>query len=331
MKKSFMTKKGIGMLITALFFLLQASVAQQSKQLSFSAPPEKLSLLGEGFISTGINERDFALSPDGTEILYTISTPKSTFQTIVFSKRSAKGEWSSPEIPSFAGEYSDLEPAFSADGNTLYFSSNRPTSGTDPKDFDMWKVTRVGNGWSKAENLGKVVNTEADEFYPSVAKNGNLYFTAAYLGGPGREDIYVSSLKDNQYQKPVVLDTMVNSKAFEFNAFVDPDEKFILFTSYGRKDDAGGGDLYMSVKDGGGKWKPARNLKDLNSKQIDYCPFVSPDGKVLFLTSERHQLPVSFAGAKSNVQTIRDIAQSPLNGTGNIYWVDFQKIYNQLK
>jgi Tol biopolymer transport system component len=328
MKKSFMAKKAYGILMAVLLVASQACLAQQSK-LSFTAPPEKLSILGEGFISTGINERDFALSPDGSEIFYTISTPKSSFQTIVFSKRSAKGEWSAPEIASFAGEYSDLEPAFSADGNTVYFSSNRPITGTDPKDFDMWKVTRGSNGWSKAENLGAVVNTEADEFYPSVAKNGSLYFTAAYPGGPGREDIYVSSLKDKQYQKPVPLDTMVNSKFYEFNAFVDPDEKYILFTSYGRKDDSGGGDLYMAVKDGSGKWKPAQNLKDLNSKQLDYCPFVSPDGKVLFVTSERHQLPVSFAGSKSSVQKIKEIADSPRNGTGNIYWVDFQKIYEK--
>jgi len=316
----------IGAIIT-FCVLSYAATAQQSKTLTLNSPPEKLTLLGEGFISTGINERDFALSPDGTEIFYTISTPKSTFQTIVFSKRSAKGEWSSPEVASFAGEYSDLEPAFSADGNTLYFSSNRPTSGTEPKDFDMWKVTRTTGGWSKPENLGTVVNTEADEFYPSIARNGNLYFTAAYKGGPGREDIYVSTLKDNQYQQPVPLDTMVNSKFYEFNAFVDPDEKYILFTSYGRKDDSGSGDLYMAVKDDSGKWKAAKNLKELNSRQLDYCPYVSPDGKMLFVTSERHQLPVSFNGTKANAQRIREISQNPLNGTGNIYWVDFEKIY----
>jgi len=37
----------------------------------------------------------------------------------------------------------------------------------------------MANGWSKAENLGTAINTEADEFYPSIARNGNLYFTAA--------------------------------------------------------------------------------------------------------------------------------------------------------
>jgi Tol biopolymer transport system component len=197
-------------------------------------------------------------------------------------------------------------------------------NGTEPKDFDVWKVTRTANGWSKPENLGTVVNTEADEFYPSVALNGNLYFTAAYAGGPGREDIYVSEFKNNQYQKSVPLDTMVNSKSYEFNAFVDPNEQYILFTSYGRKDDTGGGDLYMAVKDAGGKWTQAKNIKELNSKQLDYCPFVSPDGKTLFFTSERHQLPLTFNGSKATVQKIKEIAQDPMNATGNIYWVNFE-------
>lgn len=314
-----------------IFTLLMAipllSVAQV-KLPALNNPPANLTMFGEGTISTSINERDFAISPDGNEIFYTISTPKSTFQTIVFSKKNSKGEWSAPEVAPFAGEYSDLEPVFSHDGKTLFFSSNRPLTGDQVKDFDVWKVSRTSGGWSKAENLGQVINTEADEFYPSVARNGNIYFTAAYKGGPGREDIYVSEFKNNEYQKPVALDTMVNSKFYEFNAFVDPEEKYILFTSYGRKDDSGGGDLYIATKDATGKWTSSRNLKELNSPQLDYCPFVSPDGKSLFITSERHQLPMSFK-SKPTVQKIREIANSLLNGTGNIYWISFSSLSKQ--
>jgi Tol biopolymer transport system component len=303
----------------------------QVKLPAFGAPPDKPAILGDGVVSTPLNERDFALSPDGTELFFTISTPKSTFQTIVYSKKQASGDWSAPEVASFAGEYTDLEPLFSSDGKTLYFASNRPLTGTDPKDFDIWKITRVGNGWSNPENLGSVINTEGDEFYPSVGKSGNLYWTATYKGGPGREDIWMSEWKNNQYQKAVALDTMVNSKFYEFNAYVDPNEQYILFTSYGRKDDAGGGDLYMSVRDSSGKWKAARNLRDLNSKQLDYCPFVSPDGKVLFFTSDRHQLPTFFHGEKASVRKMKDILNSQLNGNGNIYWVNFETIYKQMK
>lgn len=308
-----------------LLFISLASNAQKTFLLELKSPPPTPVLLAEGSISSHINERDFALSPDGNEIYYTISTPKSSFQTIVFSKKQKDNKWSAPEVATFAGTYSDLEPAFSADGNALYFSSNRPVTGKASKDFDIWKVTRTDRGWSEPQNLGAPVNTEADEFYPSITASGNLYFTAAYKGGVGKEDIYVSSFVNRQYQKPVVLDTAVNSKLWEFNAFVSPDERFILFTSYGRKDDSGGGDLYISVKDNSGKWKPAQNLKELNSKQLDYCPFVSPDGKILFFTSERHLLPSTFS-ARASYKDIANSISQPLNGTGNIYWMDFHQL-----
>jgi Tol biopolymer transport system component len=234
------------------------------------------------------------------------------------------------QLHPFAGKYSDLEPAFSVDGNTLYFASNRPLSGNAIKDFDIWKVTRTNNKWGEPENLGATINTASDEFYPSVAKNGNLYFTATYAGGPGREDIYMSKLHQNQYQKPIALDSGVNTKFYEFNPFVSPEEDYIIFTSYGRKDDIGGGDLYISLKDEHGNWKPAKHLSQINSKQLDYCPFVSADGKSLFFTSERHQLPTSFP-TNTNYQTIFESKDKPLNGTGNIYWVNFQSLLSSLK
>jgi Tol biopolymer transport system component len=316
------------LLLTLAFTLVLLSGNSQN-QLQITSSPETAELFGSGFISTAMNERDFALSPDGNEIYFTISTPKSTFQTIVFCTKTKSG-WTNPTIAPFAGKYSDLEPAFSVDGNTLYFASNRPLSGNAIKDFDIWKVTRTNNKWGEPENLGATINTASDEFYPSVAKNGNLYFTATYAGGPGREDIYMSKLHQNQYQKPIALDSGVNTKFYEFNPFVSPEEDYIIFTSYGRKDDIGGGDLYISLKDEHGNWKPAKHLSQINSKQLDYCPFVSADGKSLFFTSERHQLPTSFP-TNTNYQTIFESKDKPLNGTGNIYWVNFQSLLSSLK
>jgi Tol biopolymer transport system component len=316
--------------ILILFLALPFTLFAQSITLDFKNTPQSLSMLSEGFISTSINERDFALAPDGKEIYYTVSTPKSTFQTIVFSKQNNDGTWSSLQIASWAGQYSDLEPAFSQDGNTLYFSSNRPVEGNEIKDFDIWKVSRKGKAWGMPENLGSIVNTDVDEFYPTITLSGNLYFTAQYKEGPGREDIYVAKYINNKFINPVALDSAVNSKFYEFNAFVSPDEQYIIFTSYGRSDDMGGGDLYISKKGEGNKWLPAINLKDLNSTRLDYCPSISPDGKALFITSERSQLPTSFYPDKASYEDIVDINNQLLNGTGNIYWVDFQKLLKKL-
>lgn len=283
-------------------------------------------MLADGFISTPMNERDFALSSDGKEIYYTISTPRSDFQTIVVSRQINPGQWISPEVVSFAGQYSDLEPAFSADGNTLYFASNRPLSGTEPKDFDIWKVSRDGKGWGIPVNVGSPVNTEFDEFYPSLTKTGHLYFTASYKGqGSGREDIYKAEWKDGNYQPPVALDSAINSRVDEFNAFVSPEEDYILYTSYGRQGDAGGGDLYISVKGNRNQWLPARAIKELNTRFLEYCPSVSRDGRILFLTSNRYQATKSFS-KKATYQAIEDLWNQPLNTQGNIYWVDFRLI-----
>lgn len=312
--------------VTLALLLTQTAIAQKLAMKDAPAVPE---LLGENFISTVLNERDFALSPDGNEIFYTLQSQVNVFQTVLYSKKDKGGNWSKPELAPFAGQYTDLEPAFSADGRRLYFASNRPVSGSTPKDFDIWMVERKNGGWGEPVNLGAPVNTPADEFYPSIAKNGNLYFTATYKHGRGREDIWMAKWEGGKYSEPTVLDSAVNGTTYEFNAFVSPDEDFIIFTSYGRKDDKGRGDLYMSVRDESGKWLPAKHLTSINSDKLDYCPFVSFDKRILFFTSERHALKRSYAPGEVKAGDLIKLFSSAQNGGGNIYWVGFEKILKE--
>ena len=281
-------------------------------------------------MSTNLNERDMAISPDGNEMYYTLEAAQNAFSTILYRHKLPGDKWSTPEVASFSGQFKDLEPAFSADGRKLFFSSNRPLSGKQAKDFDIWVVERTDGTWSSPRNVGTPVNTEANEFYPSVALSGNLYFTSEYQKGVGKEDIYVCKWQDGKYGESVALDTAVNSKLWEFNAFVSPDEKFILFTSYGRKDDHGGGDLYISFRNAGGAWQPAKNLSVLNSPKLDYCPFVSFDQKILFFTSSRHDLPSVYEKSTTRAELIKAY-NSVLNGSENIYWIDFQMLMRSLK
>ena len=117
-------------------FVYAIDVCAQHHTLELSGG-DKASLVGEGWISTNRYERDFALSPNGNEIFYTLQMPQSTFQTILYTSKNSTGQWSDPVVASFAGRYSDLEPAFSKDGQQLYFVSNRPVKGTEKKDFDI--------------------------------------------------------------------------------------------------------------------------------------------------------------------------------------------------
>lgn len=297
-------------------------IAAAANCLAQSPAPE---LFMGNILNTGMQERDMAISPDGTEMYYTLQSGQGVFSTILIKRKQANGSWSDPEVASFSGRFADLEPAFSKDGMKLYFASNRPVNSEAKKDFDIWVTERNGSTWTEPRNLGAPVNTPGNEYYPSVASSGNLYFTGEYPGGIGREDIYVAKWEKGVYQAPVPLDTAVNSKTYEFNAFVSPDEGFIIFTSYGRKDDTGGGDLYISRRDAAGRWQKAVNLKALNSRRLDYCPFVDLNRNLLYFTSNRFDIPASYDKAVS-YRDLHTRYNSPLNGSDNIYVVPFDAI-----
>lgn len=288
-------------------------------------------LLGEHWLSDQYNQRDFALSPDGQLMCYTLTGPKSFFSVIVGRKRTDEG-WSEPFVLPFSGNYRDLEPAFHPDGSTLYFASSRPLTGHgDPQDFvDLWSVEYQDGQWGTPLHLGNQVNRERDDFFPSVAANGNLYFTAAYEDAIGKEDIYVSKWQNGAYQPPVPLGGAINSEGYEFNAFIAPDESYLIFTAYGRTDDRGRGDLYISFQENG-QWTSAQNLGPrVNSAQLDYCPSVSPDGKALYFTSERYAITTHFNEGISYEKFVAERKRA-LNGQGNLYGINFETVRASLR
>ena len=270
--------------------------------------------------------RDFALSPKQDELFITVESNKNIFSSILQLTKTGK-KWK-VELAPFSGTYGDIEPTFSPDGNTLYFASNRPLQKDSAvKDFDIWKTEKIKGVWSEPENLGTPINTDANEFYPAVTANGKLYFTAAYKEkAVGKEDIWMSTLENGKYTAPLALPETVNSTLYEFNAFVSPDDSYIIFTSYGREDDLGGGDLYISKKGAKGEWLAAKNLgTKINSKGLDYCPFVSFDKKNFFFTSDRNKLQKSYPNKLNLEDFLKEIGQLQ-NGKGNIYWINADEV-----
>lgn len=292
------------------------------KYFGLPSPGNVPQIFSPDIISTSRNERDFAITPAGNVLFYSIVFPSNNLSVIVYLAFDGFF-WSEPECAGFSGIYKDLEPAFSPDGKKLFFVSNRPVSGNSvKKDYDIW-IVEPEKGWNLAVNAGSPVNTDENEYYPSVASNGNLYFTAKYQDSFGMEDIFFSKFENGTYTQPVNLGETINSANYEFNAFIAPDESYLIFSSYGREDDLGGGDLYISFKNGMNVWSKPKNMgSTINSNKLDYCPFVTPDGKYLFFTSER-----SNAGFEDKKQkklgNLLQMADGIENGLGNIYWVTF--------
>lgn len=246
--------------------------------------------------------RDITISPDENELYFTIQSYHGELSAIAYCIN-INGKWSDPEVASFSGRFHDLEPSFAPDGLRLYFASDRPGTmdGNDLKNYDLWVVERksLQSDWSQPANIGSPVNTKGNEFYPIVTKSGNLYFTGDGPLSKGKDDIFVSVFSDGKYTSPVPVGDSVNSAGYEFNAFVDPDESFMVFTCYNREGGFGSGDLYISHNlDKGslsGKWSAPVNLgKGINSAQMDYCPYVDSKNGILYFTSKRTGLLTRF-------------------------------------
>ena len=127
-----------------------------------------------------------------------------------------------------------------------------------------------------------------------------------------------------QLHYSVVLDTNINSAFFEFNAYIHPNENYLIFSSFGRPDGVGGGDLYISRKDANGNWTPAQNLKEpINTPSLDYCPFVDLSNNVFYFTSER-SAPVS--DRLTDIEAFTAFSNQVLNGLGNIYRVNLDEL-----
>jgi hypothetical protein len=314
-------KNSIALLV---LLLLLCQCQQNESVIDLKYTPAKVELFGEGMVSTSLYERDMAISQNGDEIIFTLGDYRQSKRCLVSIKKTGD-IWGEKEILSFSGLFNDIEPFLSYDGRKLYFASDRPMETNSKRgDYNIWVVERNNIGWSEPKPLERNINSINDEFYPSLSRNNNLYFTSVRKFGIGSEDIFLSKYIDGKFQDPVLLDTTINTVADEFNAYINPEENLIIFSSYGRKDDIGQGDLYYSKKDNEGKWAEALNMGPLiNSDKLDYCPFIDIPRGNFYFTSER-----TFPSDKriTSVGELEQLANGVLNGMGNIYRIKFDKL-----
>jgi hypothetical protein len=282
----------------------------------------------EDIVSQFPNVRDLSISPNEKEAVFSAQSFMGDISALmIVSKTDTK--WSNPEIISFSGQYFDIEPFFSNDGLKLFFASNRPMDNTSTivKDFDIWYVERASTeaSWSAPINLGAPVNTEMDEFYPVVTNSNNLYFTLDNPSLKRKDDIYISEFKNGAYTQPKPLSDSINSEGYEFNAFIAPDESFIIYTCYNRDDGYGSGDLYVSYKQENGEWSISKNMgQKVNSNKMEYCPFVDTQNGILYFTSKR--LKTTSFEEKQSIEDLKTIFYSYENGLSRLYKISITNL-----
>jgi Tol biopolymer transport system component len=262
-------------------------------------------IFAAGVISDTNEQWRITFTPDGRTAYFSESAGFFPFtrQATIYMSRRVSDRWSDPQVASFSGTFSDIDPFISPDGDRLYFSSIRPVAGVTRGDLDIWMVSRTAAGWGDAIRLGAEVNTEADELYPSASADGTLYFASGPRApAAGRHwDIYRAASSPDGFTMRENLGAAVNTSpsssdanlqsAWDFNPEISVDGKTLVFTSL--RPGFGFGDLYAShLRDGA--WTPAQNLGPaVNSAADEYHPTLSRDGEELYFV-RRGPAPGNF-------------------------------------
>lgn len=266
-------------------------------------PPGLISqLFAPEIVSTErFGEAGGALSKNGELFLFNRRPLQEEHKTI-YCMVQRNGIWSKPSPVPFNSGFGDWSFDFGPDGQTLFFSSKRPVKPEAGFSGNIWTIKLVGSEWTEPKMLGYPVNTpESYDSGPALSADGTLYFFSCRAGGYGENDLYRAKLIKGEYTAVENLGPQINTKYWEYDPFVGPDEDYIIFRStrpggYGQYND-----VYISFKKTDGTWTEPKSLGQ------PFCDSgisgVTHDGKYLFITNEKRKA-----------------------GNDDIYWVDIRFI-----
>ncbi|MBT8056407.1 MAG: PD40 domain-containing protein [Gammaproteobacteria bacterium] len=299
---------------------LTATAALPGPYLDQPPPGSEPRLFAPGIVSDGLPNRDMAITPDGKEIYWSSNLRNFEVSAILVSRLTDHG-WSEPQVAPFSTNpaYAYYEPAISPDGMQFFFVASESGSETN----DIWVMDRVGSAWGQPRKLGPPINTPGKEYFPSITLDGTIYFTREGEA-PGTEAIYRSRRTESGYQAPEKLPASVNCGKSQFNAFIDPKERYLIVPVWGRDDSLGSIDYYVVFRNEIDEWSEPVNLgPQINTPGAqEYTPYVSPDGKFFFFMSTRSPDSSSSPRSGYSRDNLARLHEEPENGLSDIYWID---------
>ncbi len=272
------------------------------ERLEYSAVPVLSAVpFAEGTISTAdSSEFDIAFTPDGRTAYFTRRGPQGKQK--ILSTRFEGGKWSAPRVAPFSTDR-DETPFVSADGQTLFFGSERPLPGRPNLgrfDMNIWQVTKTAQGWGTPTPLPAIINEvqrQGEEWPSSNASfifslDGKQHYYTTMARGSKSIDLYATTYANGTFSRPQKITGLFNDEKYgKYSAVLSPDGKYLLFNSFEAPGGVGGEDIYVSRQTPTG-WTPARGIGALvNTKAEESSPRFSPDGRYFFFGREIKTTP----------------------------------------
>jgi hypothetical protein len=313
---------------TLMFALMSCGCARPSPEVAAEPPPPppvraepylglmppgmEPEIFAPGLVSTADFEGCIVFSPDGTQMVFNRFVNRQAFTMLM---KAEGAEWTGPHEAPIASPFYQGDFTVSPDGTAFYFSANWPSEeGGEPFEHsDIWVVDIDGAAWGEPRRVGPPISTDENhESYPVITRDGTLYYFARE---PGEQaDIFAAPEQDGGFGQPVRLAPPVNTEFEEYDPFLPPDGRYMVFASK-RPGGLGSDDFYISFRRGDGSWGEAIHMGEpVSSAASENRPFVTLDGNYFFFTSTREN-------DDSRLQAI-DQARRPGGGSRDIYWVD---------
>jgi len=190
-------------------------------------------------------------------------------------------------------KFNESTPAFTKDGNTMYFTRNNYLDGKKGKDGNevtlvkIYKATLENESWTKLTEL-PFNSDNYSTAHPALSPDEKtLYFASDMPGTLGRSDLFkVQINEDGSFGIPENLGKTINTEGRESFPFVN-DENEIYFTSDGHPG-LGGFDVFVAKINTDGTFNKVQNVgADVNSPKDDFAYWIDTKSRKGFFSSNR--------------------------------------------
>ena len=174
----------------------------------------------------------------------------------------------------------------SFDGKQLLFTRKMPMENGYQKEY-LFVSQWDGEQWSEPQQLAFAdFPQDVDPGAAFISADGKkLYLTGCGWTRDSSCDIYVSEWKDGQWAMPRRLSEGINTRNWESQPCVSSDGKELYFVS--RRN--GNADIYCAKRNTDGSWGEPLNVGEpINTKGTEMAPFLHPDGRTLYFSSDKH-------------------------------------------
>lgn len=216
-----------------------------------------------------------------------------------FGQRPAKNDTAKVTIkklmPPLNTGFNDYAPVVSADGSTLLFTSNRPSTeremakGKAGKE-NIYEVTvdPKKKKWGAPKLLGATVNAPGRNNSAIALSPDGQRMLVYRDNNDGNGNIFESLLKGTEWSELTEFPEPINSEEHESSACYSPDGRTIYFVS-DRDGGTGGKDIWYATRNNNESWSGLKNLGAvINTAEDEQGIFLHADGRTLYFSSKGH-------------------------------------------